>query len=98
MWRFLGAVILGVTVGTSGPALAQPSSGKDDRKQIEAEVAKLRKQIADLEARLQKSKLTLPSPKKSGKGGEKAPGGKKGFGPWGGGRPSAEKMKEMKEW
>ena len=84
MWRFLFVAALAAAIWTDRPALAQPSSSKDDVKKLEAELDKLRSQTKDVEARLQKAKD------------DKRPSSPRGqFGSWG--RMDPDQMKKMME-
>src|SRR5262245_5722148 len=57
MVRMLFVAALTVALGVARPAQAQrPSSGRDDVKKLEAELARLKEQVKETEARLEKAK------------------------------------------
>jgi len=62
MYRLAIALAVATSLGLTTPSLAQGPSSKDDLKKLEAEIAKLRAQLEEAEARLSKMKaLTDPA-------------------------------------
>jgi hypothetical protein len=84
MLRFLAVLVGMASLGVVGPALAQePRGGRDEVRKLQAELERVRGQLRDLEARLDKAKEAKES---------------KLIGPpWGWWKKDPEKMKEMME-
>src|SRR6185369_37211 len=57
MRRLLLVTVLGISICTSGPVQAQTARNPDDSKKLESEVEKLRKQVAELEAKLKEGEI-----------------------------------------